>query len=263
MEREGHPVSRARFEQYLHGKQTDPAFMGDIAPLLSTDVVYDSAEALRLIQDVLLVRLPGDPWRGTALKGGPAAGDGFASAYARPDPRFVRKPRCEHLPGARVPAVTFARKLDDLEFSRGIPHARLGPGAISIASWGIKHLLARLIPHKNDGVFEIAQRCPGRQRHGGIGALEHRAIPLGEVQSAHAAQVVHAQEVSPIRPICAPRVPLPRMNRFPPSHEQDAFDQGGQGLRPAPRGARQLQRAIHERPVRVGGLPRAPTSSSL
>ena len=66
MEHEGHPVSRAQFEQNLHDKQTDPAFMGDIAPLLSAAVVYESAEALRLIHDVLLVQLPGDPWRGSA-----------------------------------------------------------------------------------------------------------------------------------------------------------------------------------------------------
>lgn len=64
MEHEGHPISRARFEQNLHGKQSDPAFMDDIAPLLSPAVRYDSAEALRMVQAMLIEILPGQPWRG-------------------------------------------------------------------------------------------------------------------------------------------------------------------------------------------------------
>ena len=41
MEHEGHAISRAQFEQNLHGKQSDPEFMDDIAPLLSAAVDYD------------------------------------------------------------------------------------------------------------------------------------------------------------------------------------------------------------------------------
>ncbi len=64
MERERHAVSRAQFEQNLHGKQTDPAFMGDITPLLSAHVQYDPAEAMRQVRAMLIDHLPGDPWRG-------------------------------------------------------------------------------------------------------------------------------------------------------------------------------------------------------
>ena len=69
MEHEKHPVSRAQFEQNLHDKQTDAAFMEDIAPLLSASTKYDPSEAVPLVHDALIARLPGDPWRGTS---GPA-----------------------------------------------------------------------------------------------------------------------------------------------------------------------------------------------
>ncbi len=69
MEHEKHPVSRAQFEQNLHDKKADSAFMEDIAPLLSVFTKYDPSKALLLVYDALIARLPGDPWRGTA---GPA-----------------------------------------------------------------------------------------------------------------------------------------------------------------------------------------------
>jgi predicted nucleotidyltransferase component of viral defense system len=69
MEHEKHPVSRAQFEQNLHDKQADPAFMQDIGPLLSASTRYDPSKALPLVYDALIARLPGDPWRGTS---GPA-----------------------------------------------------------------------------------------------------------------------------------------------------------------------------------------------
>lgn len=65
MQRENHPVSRAEFEQNLHGKQTDPAFMDDIRPLLRTEVQYDPTAALSRVQESLINILPGDPWRGS------------------------------------------------------------------------------------------------------------------------------------------------------------------------------------------------------
>lgn len=65
MDHEGHAVSRAQFEQNLHSKHSDPAFMDDIAPLLSTALEYKPADAMRLVRAMLIDYLPGDPWRGT------------------------------------------------------------------------------------------------------------------------------------------------------------------------------------------------------
>jgi predicted nucleotidyltransferase component of viral defense system len=68
MTHEGHSVSRAQFEQNLHDKQTDSAFMGDIVPLLSVSTKYDPVAALRLVHNALISKLPGEPWRGTPRK---------------------------------------------------------------------------------------------------------------------------------------------------------------------------------------------------
>ena len=38
--REGHSVSRAQFEQNLHDKESDSAFLDDIKPLLRADIDY-------------------------------------------------------------------------------------------------------------------------------------------------------------------------------------------------------------------------------
>jgi predicted nucleotidyltransferase component of viral defense system len=64
MDHEGHAISRAHFEQNLYGKQSDLAFMDDIAPLLNAAVRYKSADAMRLVRTMLIDHLPGDPWRG-------------------------------------------------------------------------------------------------------------------------------------------------------------------------------------------------------
>lgn len=48
MAREKHTVTRAQFEKNLHDKQDDAAFMGDIKPLVSMAVSYDSPKALRM-----------------------------------------------------------------------------------------------------------------------------------------------------------------------------------------------------------------------
>ena len=66
MEHEGRAVSRAQFEQNLHGKQADPAFMGDIVPLLSAAVEYNPSEAMRQVRSRLIDHLPGEAWRGAA-----------------------------------------------------------------------------------------------------------------------------------------------------------------------------------------------------
>jgi predicted nucleotidyltransferase component of viral defense system len=64
MEHEGHAVTRAQFEENLHDKAGDPEFMDDIRPLLNPAVRYDSAEAMEIVRDVLIARIPGEPWRG-------------------------------------------------------------------------------------------------------------------------------------------------------------------------------------------------------
>lgn len=68
MSHEGHAVSRAQFEQNLHDKQSDPAFLEDIKPLLRTDIQYDAQEAMMQVKEKLIERLPGAPWRGLLEK---------------------------------------------------------------------------------------------------------------------------------------------------------------------------------------------------
>jgi predicted nucleotidyltransferase component of viral defense system len=64
MHREEHPVFRAEFERNLHAKESDAAFMDDIKPLLAPSVRYDPAEAMRIVREILIEKIPGDPWRG-------------------------------------------------------------------------------------------------------------------------------------------------------------------------------------------------------
>ena len=60
----GHSVSRAQFEANLHGKAGSAEFRGDTALLVRPDLTWDFDEALRLVREQLVRRLPGDPWRG-------------------------------------------------------------------------------------------------------------------------------------------------------------------------------------------------------
>jgi len=64
LKREGISVSRAQFEQNLHYKQTDRAFLEDVKPLLRADVDYDAAVAIKLVREAIVSMLPGSPWRG-------------------------------------------------------------------------------------------------------------------------------------------------------------------------------------------------------
>jgi hypothetical protein len=68
MNREGRPVTRAQFEQNLHDKESDPAFLSDIEPLLRPDLSYDVAAAIVVVKESLIELLVGDPWRGTAAE---------------------------------------------------------------------------------------------------------------------------------------------------------------------------------------------------
>jgi len=42
---------------------------GSVAPLLNASVAYDPAKALQLVRDILVTRIPGEPWRGDKSKG--------------------------------------------------------------------------------------------------------------------------------------------------------------------------------------------------
>jgi hypothetical protein len=57
-------ATRVQFEQNLHGKQNDPEFMNDISPLLNPAVDYNPVVAMNVVRDVLIARVPGEPWRG-------------------------------------------------------------------------------------------------------------------------------------------------------------------------------------------------------
>lgn len=66
MAHEGHPVTRAQFEENLALKMNDQAFLADISPLLASGHRWEPEEAALVIAERLLARLPGDPWKGTS-----------------------------------------------------------------------------------------------------------------------------------------------------------------------------------------------------
>jgi predicted nucleotidyltransferase component of viral defense system len=66
MKHEGRTVSRAEFERNLFEKETNPAFLGDIRPLLTAGVSYDANEATMLVRENVIRHLTGEPWRGTS-----------------------------------------------------------------------------------------------------------------------------------------------------------------------------------------------------
>lgn len=71
MDREGHPLTRAQFEQNLHEKESDPAFLSDIGPLLRPGLAYDAGVAIGTVKKTLIELLPGEPWRGSPGEGTP------------------------------------------------------------------------------------------------------------------------------------------------------------------------------------------------
>jgi len=71
MDREGHPLTRAQFEQNLHEKESDPAFLSDIGPLLRPGLAYDAGVAIGIVKKALIELLPGEPWRGSPGEGAP------------------------------------------------------------------------------------------------------------------------------------------------------------------------------------------------
>lgn len=64
LEHDGLAVSRAEFEENLNGKLRNRSFLGDIPPLLPTEVSYDVAEAGAMVGQRLIAQLRGDPWKG-------------------------------------------------------------------------------------------------------------------------------------------------------------------------------------------------------
>ena len=64
MQKEGHLVSRADFEQNLHHKLKDSIFLNDIAPLLVEGNSYDHKLAAKAVTERVITLLPGDTWRG-------------------------------------------------------------------------------------------------------------------------------------------------------------------------------------------------------
>ncbi len=62
----GHTVSRAQLEANLVEKALAREFRGDIAPLLRPGVRWDFDEALAVVRDRVVARLPGEAWRGGA-----------------------------------------------------------------------------------------------------------------------------------------------------------------------------------------------------
>lgn len=66
MRRSGAQVSRAEFEANFRSKMDDPAFLADIAPLLSPNAgsQFDAKRAAEHVLDQFIARLPGEPWKG-------------------------------------------------------------------------------------------------------------------------------------------------------------------------------------------------------
>lgn len=64
MDREGHTVTRAQFEENLALKMEDPGFLADIGPLLVAGHTWEPKDAARIISSGLIALLPGEPWKG-------------------------------------------------------------------------------------------------------------------------------------------------------------------------------------------------------
>lgn len=60
----GHAVSRAKFEENIQTKLGDRQFTADIGPLLALDFSWDIGQAAERVLTALIVRLPGEPWKG-------------------------------------------------------------------------------------------------------------------------------------------------------------------------------------------------------
>jgi predicted nucleotidyltransferase component of viral defense system len=59
----GHRISRAEFEANLEAKLAEPVFLQDIESVLAPSVEWDLNDAVRYVQEELVSRIPGEPWR--------------------------------------------------------------------------------------------------------------------------------------------------------------------------------------------------------
>ena len=59
-------ATRAQFEANMAAKLEDALFVNDITPLLRPGLEYDIDSAWELVQESLVRRLPGEPWKGAA-----------------------------------------------------------------------------------------------------------------------------------------------------------------------------------------------------
>ena len=57
MDRGGHRVSRARFEENLAAKRNNPAFAADVPPLLSPDYEWNCESMADQVLDTLIAKL--------------------------------------------------------------------------------------------------------------------------------------------------------------------------------------------------------------
>ena len=60
----GHSVTRAQFEANLHEKSTDSDFRDDIEALLGPTIPWDFEDAMQVVLEHVVAKLPGDPWKG-------------------------------------------------------------------------------------------------------------------------------------------------------------------------------------------------------
>jgi|SRR5690554_5713915 len=60
----GHSVSRALFEANLHEKAGRKDFRSDMDALLRHDLSWDFDEAMGVVLDEIVAKLPGDSWKG-------------------------------------------------------------------------------------------------------------------------------------------------------------------------------------------------------
>ena len=64
MEHDSATVSRAEFEANLAAKLGSDVFLEDIIPLIPADMKYEPMAAAEVVQDELISKLPGEPWKG-------------------------------------------------------------------------------------------------------------------------------------------------------------------------------------------------------
>ncbi len=60
----GHVVSRAQYEANLHAKSCDSDFRDDMNALLGPMTPWDFDDAMSVVHEQLVAKLPGDPWKG-------------------------------------------------------------------------------------------------------------------------------------------------------------------------------------------------------